>query len=252
MRILLLDIETAPNLVYAWGMFNQNLSIDKIVEPGYTMCFSAKWYGENEVMFFSVFHDGEKRMVQAAHDLLTEADAVIHYNGTRFDIPTLNKEFLLNGMDPPEPYKQIDLLHTVRKQFRLASNKLDYVCQQLGIGGKVEHKGMSLWKECMDGVKESWNLMREYNERDTTLLEELYIHLLPWIEKHPNHALYHDTEKPVCPNCGSTHLQSRGTQHNTFTQSYNRYKCIGCGSWVRERFTAVPKEKRKHILTKAV
>ena len=70
-------------------------------------------------------------MLEGIHKLLDEADAVIHYNGKRFDIPSLNKEFLLNGMFPPAPFKEIDLLTVARGRFRFVSNKLDYVAQQL-------------------------------------------------------------------------------------------------------------------------
>jgi len=79
-------------------------------------------------------------MIQAAHDLLSEADAVIHYNGNSFDMPWLHTEFLLAGMPPPEPYKNIDLLLAVRKRFRFVSNKLDYVTQAVGLEGKVHHE----------------------------------------------------------------------------------------------------------------
>lgn len=251
MNILEIDIETAPHRAFTWGLFNQNLSIDKIIEPGYTLCFSAKWFRSPNTMFFSIFHDGQENMIDQAWRLLHKADAVIHYNGAKFDIPTLNREFLLQGMTPPEPYKQIDLLTTVKREFRLASNKLDFVCQELGIGSKVQHKGMELWKECMENDPDAWETMKEYNKRDVTLLEDLYLYLRPWIRNHPNFALYDNTDRPCCTNCGSTRLHSRGKQHNTNTQSYRRFQCLECGTWVRERFTSLPKEQRQNVLVRA-
>ncbi|NIV35232.1 MAG: hypothetical protein GWN58_38990, partial [Anaerolineae bacterium] len=50
-------------------------------------------------------------MLEGAWELLDEADAVVHYNGKKFDIPTLNREFVKYGFTPPSPYKQIDLYH---------------------------------------------------------------------------------------------------------------------------------------------
>ena len=32
MKILLLDIETTPMQVYAWGLWDQNISIDQIIK----------------------------------------------------------------------------------------------------------------------------------------------------------------------------------------------------------------------------
>lgn len=244
MKILHLDIETAPNKVYSWGLFNQNIGINQIVEPGYTLCFAAKWHGGNKVMF----HAGDD-MVDAAWNLLDEADVVVHYNGIKFDIPTLNREFVLAGYTPPSPYHQIDLLRTVRRAFRFTSNKLDYVAQQLGLGSKTQHKGMELWHKCMEGDAQAWKVMEKYNKQDVKLTEKLYGKLLPWIENHPNHALYVDNgvDRPTCPNCGGHHLQSRGT-YTTKTQRYQRFCCSDCGTWTRGRHTEVGKEERQNIL----
>ena len=46
MKILLLDIETAPNIVHSWGLWQQNIGLPQIVKSGYTICWSAKWYKE--------------------------------------------------------------------------------------------------------------------------------------------------------------------------------------------------------------
>jgi hypothetical protein len=127
MKILLLDIETAPNLVHVWGLWQQNVHISQIMDSSYVMCWAAKWLGEDEIFFDSVHQSKPKAMLKGIFKLLEEADAVIHYNGTRFDIPTLNKEFLLHGFLPPSTYKQIDLLLTARGRFRFPSHKLDFM-----------------------------------------------------------------------------------------------------------------------------
>ena len=144
------------------------------------------------------------------------------------DLPILNKEFLLHSLNPPSPAKKIDLLRTVRSNFRFTSNKLDYVSQQLGLGKKVEHEGFELWLKCMDKDSAAWSRMEKYNIQDVILLEKLYYKLLPWIKSLPNHNLESDSH--VCPSCGSKHLQKRGT-NQTITATYQRYQCKGCGSW---------------------
>ncbi len=45
-------------------------------------------------MFDSVYKSDRKSMLKSIHSLMDEADAIVHYNGNRFDIPMLNKEFL--------------------------------------------------------------------------------------------------------------------------------------------------------------
>jgi hypothetical protein len=169
-------------------------------------------------------------MVKHIHALLSEADAVVHYNGRKFDIPTLNKEFLLHGLTPPSPYAQIDLLTTARSKFRLASNKLDFVAQQLDLGKKTEHKGHELWLGCMNKDAASWKVMEKYNKNDVVLLEKVYDRLLPWIKGHPNRSSHSHTL--CCPTCASQDYQSRGT-YKTKLGEYGRFQCKGCGSWFR-------------------
>jgi DNA polymerase elongation subunit (family B) len=229
-RILMLDIETAPHLAAVWGLYDQNVATNQIIKPGYSLCWAAKWYGEKEIMFSSIL-DGPRTMVRKVHKLLTECDAVCHYNGTKFDIPTLNKEFLLLGLKPPPPYKQIDLLKTARSRFRLASNKLDYVAGQLGLGSKTKHKGFELWLECMAKKAAAWRTMKEYNKQDVVLLERVYERLLPWITGHPNLSAYRGSV--CCTNCGSKKSQARG--YSIFqSRSYQRFQCKDCGTWYRK------------------
>lgn len=229
MRLLLLDIETAPHLSATWGLFQQNVALDQLITPGYTLCWAAKWHGDKEVMFESIM-TGNKRMIRRIHKLLNEADAVCHYNGTKFDVPTLQKEMLLQGLKPPAPFKQIDLLKTARSRFRLASNKLDFVAQSLGLGSKTKHKGMALWLGCMNKVAEDWKVMEAYNKQDVLLLEKVYDRLLPWIQGHPNLSTMSGSE--CCPKCESTSRQARGWSV-TVAGRYQRFQCNDCGSWFR-------------------
>jgi len=240
MKVLYLDIETAPTSVWTWSLWSKYLNPSNIVDHGYTLCWAAMWEGQREVMYANT-ETGERPMLEAIHALLEEADAVVHYNGTKFDMPTLNREFVRHGMSPPSHYHQIDLYKTVKGQFKFASNKLDYICQRLGLGGKVQHKGMSLWFGCMEGDAASWRVMERYNKQDTKLLQKLYKHLLPWIHNHPNVGLHIDNPlRPVCHNCGSTSVISKGTQYNTKAASYQRYKCTSCGTNMRARQRAQP------------
>jgi DNA polymerase elongation subunit (family B) len=150
MKVLLLDIETAPNKVYTWGLYNQNVALNQIEEAGYTMCWAAKWYGSKDMLFNSI-RNGKVGFLKEIYDLISEADVVVHYNGTKFDMPTLNKEFVRIGLTPPSPVIEIDLYRTAKNRFRFPSNSLNYVAEYLKLGGKLAHKGMELWRDCMAG-----------------------------------------------------------------------------------------------------
>jgi DNA polymerase elongation subunit (family B) len=248
MDLLALDIETAPITAHAWGLFKQNIGINQIIDTGRVMCFSAKWIGTPQrPVFRSEFHHGHKETIKACHALLDKADAVLTYNGERFDLPTLNKEFVKYRMKPPAPAHSIDLLRVAKRRFRFASNKMDHLAHELRLTRKVTNRGHDLWIDCMNGKRKAWAEMREYNLGDIQTLEELYYALLPWIDTHPNTALFADgCDRPTCPSCGSTHLQARGTQR-TKTQAYQRYQCRGCGTWLRGRYSVV--KGNKNVMT---
>ena len=230
MKILLLDLETSPNTAYVWKIWLENIGINQLIESSEVMCWSAKWLGEDEIMFDSNYQSSTKKMLKGLHKLLDEADAVVTYNGNRFDIPVANKEFLLYGMAPPAPYKRIDLYQTVKRQFKFVSNKLTYVCAFLGIGKKID-TDFQLWIDCMNRDPKAWAEMEKYNRNDVTLLEGLYLYILPWIENHPNHGMYADG-KLVCPNCGGDHIQKRGFSFAKALK-YIRFQCQGCGRWFK-------------------
>jgi uncharacterized protein YprB with RNaseH-like and TPR domain len=132
MKILLLDIETSPMSAYVWGLYDQNIGLNQMIDTSKVLCYTAKWTDDDEIFFDSIYNSKHKSMLKGIHALLDMADAVVTYNGNKFDIPVLHKEFLLCGFNPPSPSKSIDLLRTVRRNFRFASNKLDHISQQLG------------------------------------------------------------------------------------------------------------------------
>lgn len=200
------------------------------------LCFAAKWLGDSKGFFYSEWGNGKEGMLKGLHGLLMDADAVIHYNGEQFDMPISHRELLMVGLAPPSPYKNIDLLRTVRKKFNFLSNKLDYVCQQLDIGGKLQHTGMQLWLDILKGCPEARTLMEAYNVQDVALTEKLYLKLLPWIEQHPNRGLYLEDENtaPTCRNCGSEKVIKEGFVY-TALGKYQQYSCKCCGRWGRGR-----------------
>jgi DNA polymerase elongation subunit (family B) len=170
-------------------------------------------------------------MLGAIHDLLNDADMVVHFNGKRFDIPIINRELVVAGMSPPAPYHQVDLLSVVKRQFRFASNKLAYVSVALGLEGKMGHEGHELWTKCLAGDTDAWARMEAYNRQDVVLTEQLYKRLLPWITGHPNRRLYGTATG--CPTCGSGDLRKEGFALTQLGR-YQRYSCRGCGSWSKD------------------
>lgn len=234
-RILVLDIETKPTLAWTWGLWNQNISIQQVVQPTEVMCFAAKWVGEKRVLFFAEWDAGHVNMVSAAHDLLNEADMVVTFNGDNFDLPHLQREFLEAGFGRPAPYHSIDLYKVAKKHHRFLSNKLAWITERLELSGKLKHEGFELWTKVMAGDPKAQRTMTRYNKRDVSTTEELYLELVPWIDNHPNMALFVDRDefgRTLCPRCASPQLQKRGFA-TTRVSKFQRYQCMACGSWSR-------------------
>lgn len=232
MKILTYDLETQPGLGHIFELWNQNLGIGQLREVSSVISIAAKWYDSKTVMFYSDHHDSHDVMVKAAHTLLSEADAVVTYNGNKFDNKHLNREFLLAGLRPPAPYKSIDLYQTVKKQFNFMSNKLQHVSEQLGSPGKLSTGGFDLWKRCMDDDPKAWALMKRYNKQDVVLTEWLYDQLKPWVVGHPSTALYNSTKGEACPLCNSLDLKREGYAYTNLGK-FQRFQCKDCGKWSR-------------------
>ena len=233
MKILILDIETFPNLAYVWGMYEQN--VIKFKQQTCIASYVYKWLDEKKVYGvslpdFSGYKPGsydDKKLVQSLWPLLDAADVVVAHNGQSFDVKVIQGRFLAHDIKPPSPFQQVDTKLAVKKVSRFNSNKLDDLGELFGLGKKIK-TDFGLWLGCINGDKKAWANMMKYNKQDVLLLEKLYLRLLPWISSHPNRSLFEN--RPVCPKCGSKKLQKAGTRR-CVTRSYTRYRCSDCGGW---------------------
>lgn len=181
-RVLILDIETRSLVVKTWGLFDQNIGLNQVIEDGGILSWSAKWIGESKVHYKDVKGDKskEKEMLAPLWDLMDQADIVIGQNSNSFDIKKLNAKFLEYKLGCPSEYKKIDTLRMARKHYGFLSNKLEYLSKKLCTIKKLAHSkfpGFSLWDECEKGNKEAWKEMKIYNMADVEATEELFLKL---------------------------------------------------------------------------
>ena len=251
-KILLLDIETAPMQVLAWGLFKPYLSHDNILKKGFILSWAAKWLFSSEtksdVLKTEEAKKGnDKRICESIWNMINDADIIIGHNIRKFDIKWLNAEFILNGIKPPSPYQTIDTLTEARKHFKFPSNRLDYLGKIMVRKEKIE-TNYKLWKMCMIGDQDALQKMVKYNENDVLLLEDVYVELRPWIKSHPNMGMYIDSDKSVCGNCGSENLIWEDKYYTTMVSKFAAYRCNNCGAYSRCRTTALNKEQRENLL----
>jgi hypothetical protein len=224
-KILVLDIEWKPTTALVWKAWDENVGPDQIVEHGGLLCVGAKWLGDKKCALFSEWEHGHKGMVEATHSMMLETDLVITYNGDKYDLPKLYGEFVLNDLPPTPPLPSVDVLKAVKK-FGFFMNRLGFIGPFLGVGAKLEHEGINLWKKVMAGDANAQKRMAKYCVQDVRMLEQLYLKVRPYIRNHPHTG----GGKESCPSCGSKSSHSRG---NRTTRAFRiqRLQCQDCGHW---------------------
>lgn len=225
-RILFLDIETKPATAYVWQLRDITVALNQLIDSGGVLCFGAKWAGTRKMIFYSEWEHGHQGMIEAAHRLFTEADAIVTYNGDRFDIPRLQGEFLTADLPPPPPVTSIDVYKAV-KRLGFLSNKLAFIGPLLTGGEKLKHEGQELWTRVLGGCPKAQRKMTRYCSQDVKLLEDVYNKVRPYITNHPHLGFV----SPIaCGACGSLRTQKRGVRR-TKASLIERVHCQACGSW---------------------
>lgn len=252
-RIVTLDIETFPNLVFTWGLWQQNIGVNQIVRDWSVASICWKWLGQRPTHYVDTEANptDDSAVIKQAWQVLDEADIVIGQNSKHFDIRKLNARFIELDLPPPSPYKQIDTKVEAARLAMFTSNRLEWLSVHLTDVPKDKHKdfpGFELWSECLKGNPKAWAAMRKYNPRDVVATEALYLRLRPYIVGHPSVSVFADDGEPRCPKCGSTKLQRRGT-YRTQVGVYPRFHCQSCGGWSKGRFDENSKEQRRVLLS---
>lgn len=256
-RILILDIETAPIIAYTWGLFEQNIGLNQIKSDWHLLSWAAKWLGDppSKVMYMDnrKSHDiqDDKSLVSGLAALLNQADIVVTQNGDAFDIKKLNARAIINGLSPIKPCRSTDILKESRKVFKFTSHKLEYMTDKLNTKyKKLKHEkypGFELWSAILKGDKKAWAEMKKYNIYDVLATEEAYLVMQGWI-KTQNMAAYIDDSNIRC-RCGSDKVERRGFFYAE-SGKYQRYRCLenSCGKWLTGKTNLWSKEKRETLL----
>jgi RNase P subunit RPR2 len=256
-RILTLDLELSPLVVYSWSVRDVFISLDQLIQDWSVLAFAAKWYGEKKVIYNDTSGRGadnvrdDRALLVELAKLLDEADVVVGHNVKGFDLKKLASRMIEHGMPPHSPVRVIDTLSAARRAGAFSSNKLAYLAEKLTTECKDSHSaypGMALWKACLADDPKAWKVMRAYNIQDVQATEELYTTLRPWIVNHPNVTIFADTGEQACPKCSSPLVQTRGIV-TTQSGKFQRLHCQACGSWSRAKQNLIPADFRKSKLT---
>lgn len=256
-RILFLDIETSADIVATFGRHNVNLSESNIVHQG-NQILTAAWKFKGDVKptctyvdylnFYPMNNTGmtEEALLSDLLLALEEADAVVIHNA-RFDLGTIQQRALVYGFGKLPSVKVIDTLDLAKKHLKLRSNKLDSITKYFGLANKMSNDGIRLWIDYQLGSSEAQKKMLEYNKQDVVALEAVYAMFEP-LQSTFNHGLVAQSDKPVCPSCGSTSLLELEKPVRTTVGAYASYHCTHCGAESRGRKNLLSKEVRQNLL----
>src|SRR5216684_4613408 len=89
-RVLVLDIETSPLLVYVWNLKDQYVGLNQVVQDWHIMAWSAKWLNEpaSSIQYYDQKNlkiGDDLPILRPLWQLLDKADIVITQNGKAFD-----------------------------------------------------------------------------------------------------------------------------------------------------------------------
>ena len=260
-KFLIFDIETAPQLHYAWGSGKYDTRPLKVVKPRYLLSVAYQWEGSDDVHFVGLnqnpkfkpdYPHSKKRfnidqwVIGALWHLFDKADIIVAHNGNRFDWKRTNARLIPAGVAPYSPVTKIDTLLEYRKQAAFASNKLGDLAQELQLEGKYSHSGMDTWWGCMEGDPTQWSEMKKYNLQDVPVLRNIFKKIAPWSTASINAATFATADAPTeCPQpgCGGTQLRFRKNWVSTAGLQYKWYQCASCGKYHKTRYAErfVPK-----------
>lgn len=201
MKVLSYDIETSYNIVKAWRAgYNLVITHKDIIKERGIICISYKWLGEKVQNLTWDKNQCDKKMIEKFIKVLKEADIIVAHNGDKFDIKWIRGRAIKHGISMSPDILAIDTCKEARKLFNLNSNKLDYIANYLGVGGKIQTGGLQLWDDIiLNKDPKALKKMVKYCDNDVVILEKVYKKMIPYMKSKTTVS----ENRRACPECGS-------------------------------------------------
>lgn len=240
-RILILDVERLPGVTkqYWWDrgdLKNRYVHYETVERQPRTTIVCAKWYDREEVIQLAEWDKGgRKQFLRKVHRLMEQADIIVGHNLDGADVPWLLGDLHIEaGLPPLPPFKTVDTLKVLRRQFKSGApfKGLDAFCQVVGIPSKTDRYDREAMERAVNGSTEDRERLTAYCAGDVIATQGLYDWCRPYIQNHP--ALFVDGKDrmTVCNRCGSdTEPTARRYVANVLT--YSMRKCVSCGGYSR-------------------
>ena len=244
-RRLFFDIEVSPNVGIFWTAgFKLNVGYDSILKERAIICICYKW--EHEKTVHSLTWDKkqcDKAMLKRFAKIAEDADELVGHNGDNFDLKWIRTRCIFHKIKFTPFIKTIDTLKIARSLFRFNSNKLDYIGQFLGVGGKISIT-YSLWKDVMNKDAKALAYMVKYCKIDVKRLESVFLKLEDYAPIKTHYGVKNGRAKRSCPKCGHEHTVINNTRISAAGIVKIQLKCKKCG-----RLHQVPASAIKNVFT---
>lgn len=260
-KVLVLDIETSPIVAHVWGMRDQNIAPNQIVQDSFIIAWAAKWYEDkygrvygphNRLIYMDQRRRGvpkrnERFLMEDLWKLINEADIILGQNSNAFDVKKINTGFLDTDLPKPSEFNKTDVYLVNKKHFSHSSNKLEFITKKYCVKyKKLNHgkfPGQELWTAIMKGDMKAWKEMEIYNKHDVLATEEYYALIQGWDDSiNANH--FTGVEKIVCAQCGADDFNKQGFFHSGSGGKFQRFRCRKCGKPTRSKVNLQSKLKR--------
>lgn len=219
-RILCYDIE-ATNLDADFG-YVLAIGYKFIGDPANT----TKVLSIDQFPRYEVDRTDDRPLLKAFEKVYEQAEAILHYNGIRYDEPYVNTRRLIHGMDPLPRKPRIDLLYTAKSTFRVRSKRLDNVAKILGTSHQKSPVTGRHWVRAMAGYRNSLAYVVRHCRADVLVLEEVYLRLRGRVYNHPRVT----NDLAACRFCGGRVI-SRGYALTSLKNRPRRVQCVECRAW---------------------
>jgi hypothetical protein len=222
------DIETSPCLGLFWKPGKVYINPDNIVKDPAIICICWKWEDKKRVHSLEWDHGDDGAMLEEFSDIAAEADELVAHNGDRFDLPFFQGRCLVNGLEPQPAHKTVDTCQIAKRQFRLSSNRLDYLGKVLGVGGKSRND-FQWWRDILiDNCPKAMANMVQYCKRDVSLLQQVWEKIRDYAKPKTHAGVMGHNDRWSCPHCGSEHTHTdkkRVTAAGTVTWGMQCHEC---------------------------
>jgi len=234
--------EVKSNKVLLWDLETGGINALQ-ADLGFVLVFGWKWLGSNKVHTWKVSDYpnwfskesgiNDKPLLKDIVKIMESADLLVAHYGDKFDRRFFQGRCAIHNLSPPPPTKQRDTWRIAKTAFKFGSNRLANLAETLDLGEKKHQKTHDEWPgwwfKAMAGNENAINAMAVYCAQDVKTLEQVYLRIRQYDNPHP--ALFDDRTR--CSVCGSE-VEYNGTAH-VGVYTYNRYQCLECGRWGRDR-----------------